>query len=73
MDGFPSDVSDQDAARWGAGLAKFALGVIVFGSVVAAVAWAVFSAELGAAILSGLFAVTAGVLIIRQAILAERA
>jgi len=72
FDGFPSDVGDQDAARWGAGLAKLALVVVVLGLVVTAVAWAVFSAELGAGILSGVFAGTAGALVIRQAILAER-
>ncbi len=72
FDGFASDVGDEDAARWAAGLAKVALVVIALGLVVTAVVWVVFSAELGAGILSGVFAGTVGVLILRQAILAER-
>lgn len=71
LDGFRSDVSDKDAARWGSRLSKVALVVIILGVVLAAIVW-VFSAQVGALILAAVFTVTVGVMTIRQAILAER-
>lgn len=63
---------DANATRWRRGLAVTSLIVLVAGSFVAALVWTIASAELGAAILSAVFTLTVGVLVVRQAILAER-
>ena len=53
-------------------LVQAALAVFVAGAVVAAILWAVVSADVGALTLSIAFAGLAGLMVLRQALLAER-
>jgi len=66
-----SSAPTESPSRWGPRLSKVALVVIAIGVLSAAVAW-VFSAQVGALILAATFTATAGVITIRQVILAER-
>lgn len=51
---------------------KAVLAILVVGVVLSAILWAAVSGEVGALVLSIAFAACAGLLIIRQAVLAER-
>jgi hypothetical protein len=70
--GLPIEVNDGQARRWGGILIKAVLAILVVGVVLSAILWAAVSGEVGALVLSIAFAVCAGLLIIRQAVLAER-
>ena len=70
--GFPIEVSDGQTRRWGAILVKAVFVILVVGVVLSAILWAAISSDMGALILSATFAACAGLMIIRQALLAER-
>lgn len=70
--GLPIEVNDGQARRWGGILIKAVLAILVVGVVLSAILWAAVSGEVGALVLSIAFAACAGLLIIRQAVLAER-
>jgi hypothetical protein len=69
--GLPIEEDDDRTRRWAAILVKAALAVFVAGAVVAAIIWT-FSADGGALTLSIGFAGLAGLMVLRQALLAER-
>jgi hypothetical protein len=70
--GLPIEVNDEQTRRWGAILVKAVFAILVVGVVLSAILWAAISSDMGALILSATFAVCAGLLVIRQALLAER-
>jgi hypothetical protein len=70
--GLPIEVNDGQVRRWGGILIKAVLAILVVGVVLSAILWAAISDDMGALILSATFAACAGLLIIRQALLAER-
>jgi hypothetical protein len=70
--GFPVDVDDGQIHRWGSLLVKAVFVVLVLGVVLAAILWALTSADVGALTLAAVFAVCVGLLVLRQALLAER-
>lgn len=69
--GLPVEQNDDRTRRWAAILVKAALIVFVAGAVLAAILWTV-SADVGALTLSIAFAGLAGLMVLRQALLAER-
>jgi hypothetical protein len=70
--GLPIEVNDGQVRRWGGILIKAVFAILVVGVVLSAILWAAISDDMGALILSATFAACAGLLIIRQALLAER-
>jgi hypothetical protein len=70
--GLPVEVEDRHVRRWGAILVQAVLAILVVGAVLSAILWAAVNDEVGALVLSIAFAACAGLLIIRQALLAER-
>jgi uncharacterized membrane protein len=70
--GLPLVVDDGRVRRWDAVLVRAVFAILVVGVALSAILWAAVSAEVGALILSAAFAACAGLLIIRQALLAER-
>lgn len=70
--GLPVEQDEGRTRRWAAILVRAALAVFVAGAIVAAVLWAVVSADAGALTLSIAFAGLAGLMVLRQALLAER-
>jgi len=70
--GLPVDVDDGKTRRWAAILVKAVFVILVVGVVVSVILWAVASADWGALVLSGVFAACVGLMVIRQALLAER-
>jgi hypothetical protein len=69
--GISLEQSEDRTRRWAAILVRAALAVFVVGAVLAAVLWTV-SADVGALTLSIGFAGLAGLMVLRQALLAER-
>lgn len=70
--GISIDVDVTRTRRWARLLAGAVFVVLVVGVVLAAILWAVASADAGALTLATTFAVCAGLLVLRQALLAER-
>ncbi|WP_028267004.1 hypothetical protein [Arthrobacter sp. MA-N2] len=70
--GLPIKVSDARTRRWAAILVRAVFAILVVGVVLSAILWAAISSDMGALILSATFAACAGLLVIRQALLAER-
>ena len=70
--GLPVEVDDESARRWGAGLVKAVFAILVVGIPLSAILWAIAKPDVGALALSAVFAACAGLMFIRQAILAER-
>jgi hypothetical protein len=70
--GLPLEVQAGQARRWGASLVKAVLAILVVGVVLSAILWVAVSGEVGALVLSIAFAACAGLMVIRQALLAER-
>lgn len=70
--GLPVEVDDGQTHRWGSLLVRAVFVVLVLGVVLAVILWAVASADVGALTLAAVFAVCAGLLVLRQALLAER-
>jgi hypothetical protein len=70
--GFPAEVVDvEKTRRWATRLVQAVLAVLVVGVVLAAILW-IFSADVGALTLCIAFAVCTGLMVVRQALLAER-
>jgi hypothetical protein len=70
--GLPIEVEAARARRWGSLLAKAVFVVLVVGIILAAILWPTTSADVGALTLAATFAACAGLLVLRQALLAER-
>ncbi|MGM7776008.1 hypothetical protein ACSVHC_08330 [Arthrobacter sp. KNU-44] len=70
--GLPIELNDGQTRRWGAILVKAVFTILVVGVVLSAILWAAISSDMGALILSATFAACAGLLVIRQALRAER-
>lgn len=68
--GPPVEQDDARTHRWAAILVRAALAVFVVGAVLAAILWAV-DADIGALTLSIAFAGLVGLMVLRQALLAE--
>lgn len=69
--GLPTDEDEARTRRWAALLVKAALAVFVIGALLAAILWFI-NADVGALTLSIAFAGLAGLMVLRQALLAER-
>lgn len=69
--GLPVEQDDVRTRRWAANLVRAALAVFVVGAVLAAILWGL-NADVGALILSIAFSGLAGLMVLRQALLAER-
>jgi hypothetical protein len=70
--GLPIDIDEGQTRRWRALLVKTVFVILVVGVVLSATLWVVVSADVGALTLSAVFAASAGLLVLRQALLAER-
>lgn len=70
--GLPVSVDEEPARRWAARLVKTVLAILVVGIPLSAILWAIAKPDAGALALSAVFAACAGLMFIRQAILAER-
>lgn len=70
--GLPVVVDDAQSRRWRSLLVKAVFVVLVLGVILAVILWALTSADVGALTLAAVFAVCAGLLVLRQALLAER-
>lgn len=70
--GVPDEVDEGQTRRWSSLLVKAVFVVLALGVVLSAILWAVASADAGALTLAAVFAVCTGLLVLRQALLAER-
>ncbi|HWV27641.1 MAG TPA: hypothetical protein VNZ66_10475 [Aeromicrobium sp.] len=70
--GLPTTVDDGPALRWSQLLVKAVLAALVLGLILTVILWPTVSADVGALTLCITFAVCAGLMVLRQAILAER-
>jgi hypothetical protein len=70
--GLPIDVEITRTRRWAAILARAVLIILVVGVVLSVIFWPAVSADVGALTLAITFAACAGLLVLRQALLAER-
>jgi hypothetical protein len=71
FDGLQKDIGDEDFTWWAALLVKAAFAVAVAGLLATGVVWPTLSAELGVLFLSTVFAIVAGMFVVRQALLGE--
>jgi len=69
--GLPLEQDEDRTRRWAAILVKVALAVFVAGAVLAVILWTI-SADAGALTLSAGFAGLVGLMVLRQALLAEK-
>lgn len=69
--GLPAEQDEVGTRRWAAILVKAALAVFVVGAVLAGILWTV-NPDVGALTLAIAFAGLAGLMVLRQALLAER-
>ena len=70
--GLPLEVDAGEVRRWSAMLVKGVFAILVVGVILTGILWAAVSGEVGALALSATFAACAGLLILRQALIAER-
>jgi hypothetical protein len=70
--GLPIDVIEGQDDRWAALLVKAVLVILALGVVMSAILWPVASADWGALVLCIALAACTGLMVIRQALLAER-
>lgn len=70
--GLPIEVEAARTRRWGSLLATVVFVVLVVGIVLTAILWPTTNADVGALTLAATFAACAGLLVLRQALLAER-
>ena len=70
--GLPLDPKSGQSPRWAGILAKLSLAVLALGVVVTLIVWPAASADWGALMLCIAFAASTGLMVIRQALLAER-
>ena len=69
--GLPIEQDEPRTRRWAATLVKAALAVFVVGAILAAILWAL-NPDVGALTLSIAFSGLLGLMVLRQALLAER-
>jgi predicted anti-sigma-YlaC factor YlaD len=70
--GLPLEVNDGQTHRWAAILVKAVFAILVVGVVLSAILWPSVSADVGALVLCVAFAACTGLMVIRQALLAEQ-
>lgn len=70
--GLPVELDDGRVNRWATLLVRVLFAVLVVGLIVSVILWIVVKPDVGALVLAVVFAVAAGLMIIRQALLAER-
>jgi hypothetical protein len=70
--GLPVEIGDGQTQRWAENLVKAVFAVLIVGVVLSAILWPLTSDDVGALGLAVTFALCAGLLVIRQALLAER-
>jgi hypothetical protein len=70
--GLPVEIGDGPTQRWAVTLVKAVFAVLVVGVILAAILWPLASDDVGALVLAIAFALCAGLMVIRQALLAER-
>lgn len=70
--GLPVEIDDGNTRKWAAILVKAVLAILAVGVILAAILWPAVSADVGALTLCIAFAAAAGLMVLRQALLAER-
>lgn len=70
--GLPVEIEDRKTHKWTAALVKAVVAILALGVIVAAILWPTVSADAGALTLCIAFAASVGLMVIRQALLAER-
>ena len=70
--GLPVEIGDGQTQRWAENLVKAVFAVLIVGVILSAILWPLTSDVVGALALAITFALCAGLLVIRQALLAER-
>lgn len=70
--GLPTEIDDERTSRWGAMLVKATFAVLAIGLLLTLFLWPLVSADAGALTLSIAFAGATGLMVLRQALLAER-
>lgn len=70
--GLPADDDAGRMRRWAATLEKAVLAILLAGVFLTVILWPLVSADVGALTLSITFAAAAGLMVLRQALLAER-
>lgn len=70
--GLPVGVGDGQVRRWAATLVKVVFAFLFVGVILSAILWPLVSADVGVLTLCVAFAACTGLLVIRQALLAER-
>lgn len=70
--GLPVEIGDGQTSRWASMLVKAAFAVLLIGLVVTLFLWPLVSADAGALTIAIAFAGATGLMVLRQALLAER-
>lgn len=70
--GLPTELDAGRVSRWAAMLVKAAFAVLVIGLILTLFLWPLVSADAGALTLAIAFAGATGLMVLRQALLAER-
>lgn len=70
--GLPTEIDDERTSRWAALLVRAAFAVLAIGLILTLFLWPLVSADAGALTLSIAFAGATGLMVLRQALLAER-
>jgi uncharacterized transporter YbjL len=70
--GLSVGIGDGQTQRWATNLVKAVFAVLIVGVILSAILWPLTSDDVGALGLAITFAACAGLLVIRQALLAER-
>jgi hypothetical protein len=70
--GLPAEIGDGRTNRWAAMLVKAVFAVLVVGLILTLLLWPLVSSDAGALTLAIAFAGATGLMVLRQALLAER-
>ena len=70
--GLPTEIDDGRTSRWAGILVKAVFAVLAIGLILTLFLWPLVSADAGALTLSIAFAGATGLMVLRQALLAER-
>jgi hypothetical protein len=70
--GLPPELGDGQTSRWAAILVKAVFAVLIIGLILTLFLWPLVSADAGALTISIAFAGATGLMVLRQALLAER-
>jgi hypothetical protein len=70
--GIPAEIDEGQTIRWAAMLVKGAFAVLLIGLTVTLFLWPLVSADAGALTIAVAFAGATGLMVLRQALLAER-